>query len=501
MATPSGAPAPSSQQLEKRDWLWFLLIALPWAGVVMAALDQTGMLSADEPRYAWIGRHMAESGDWITPVLWDSPWFEKPPLLYWLMAMGHAFGLRDELAARLPVALLSLAFLTLFFFVLRRVWNGVTAIIATAILATSCGWVALSEVGVTDLPLAATFGATVLLALWRLHDGPAWTVPAAGVAFGLSLLAKGLVPMVLLVPMVWFFRRRWRELALALGVGLLVAMPWYGAMLARHGSAFFNEFIIRHHFSRFASKELQHVQPFWFFVPVGLAALYPWTPVVFALRRSLWSEGTFRTIGALFLFGLLFFSASRNKLATYFLPLLPWLCALLGRAVATAEAKRLRVPLAISAMLLAITPLMGSVLPTALMSGLSRANWGALPFEYVLVAVPIAAAAWWLDRLEWRVAAVAVITSATLLAMLYVKLSAFPVLDQVVSARGLWRKVEPHRNEVCVDFLHRSLRYGLNYYSRTPLPDCAQSPRPLHLVQPSSGIPALRVEPGHPNSR
>ena len=39
------------------------------------------MISTDEPRYAAIGQAMARTGDLVTPYLWGSPWFEKPPLL------------------------------------------------------------------------------------------------------------------------------------------------------------------------------------------------------------------------------------------------------------------------------------------------------------------------------------------------------------------------------------------------------------------------------------
>jgi len=69
------------------------------------------VLGPDEPRYVAIGRTMAQTGDWITPRLWGSPWFEKPPLLYWMTAAGTAAGLNSELSGRLPVVLFSLAFL------------------------------------------------------------------------------------------------------------------------------------------------------------------------------------------------------------------------------------------------------------------------------------------------------------------------------------------------------------------------------------------------------
>src|SRR5438309_10369076 len=90
------------------------------AGFYLYKLDGVGILGKDEPRYVAIGRAMAQTGDWLTPRLWGSPWFEKPPLLYWMTAAGTAIGLGPELSGRLPVVLFSLAFLGVMFVVLRR---------------------------------------------------------------------------------------------------------------------------------------------------------------------------------------------------------------------------------------------------------------------------------------------------------------------------------------------------------------------------------------------
>src|SRR5947209_15479431 len=78
-------------------------------------LNRSGLIGPDEPRYAAVGRHMAESGDWEMPVLRGRPWLEKPPLLYWMTAIGFRCGLDVDLAPRVPVALLSVGFLAFFF--------------------------------------------------------------------------------------------------------------------------------------------------------------------------------------------------------------------------------------------------------------------------------------------------------------------------------------------------------------------------------------------------
>src|SRR6202795_5118450 len=108
---------------------------------------------------------MARAGDWITPRLNGQPWFEKPPLTYWMTALGHLVHLPDEWAARLPEALMSVAFLVFFYVTLAREFSPRMALTATAILATSAGWLAYSFAALTDLPMSAALGAAMLVAI------------------------------------------------------------------------------------------------------------------------------------------------------------------------------------------------------------------------------------------------------------------------------------------------------------------------------------------------
>src|ERR1700694_2511151 len=95
-------------------------------------LNAAGLVGPDEPRYAAIGREMARSGDWVTPRLWGDPWFEKPALLYWMIGTPFRAGLSEDLAPRLPVALVSAAFLIFFYWVMRREFGDRPAAFATA---------------------------------------------------------------------------------------------------------------------------------------------------------------------------------------------------------------------------------------------------------------------------------------------------------------------------------------------------------------------------------
>jgi 4-amino-4-deoxy-L-arabinose transferase-like glycosyltransferase len=282
-----------------RSWLIVPLLIL-----YLLDLGGVGFISTDEPRYASIGREMARSGDWVTPRLDGSAWFEKPPLLYWMIATGHVVRLPGEWAARLPVAVLSLAFLLLFFYIVAREFTTKTAIAAVTILSTTAGWLAYSFGALTDLPMSALLGAAMLVTLF---ENKKWSGFAAGALLGLAVLAKAFVPLVLFAPV--FLIARGKRAAIAVGL-IAVALPWHLLCFLRNGQAFWDEYFWRQQFSRFFTTERQHFQPWWFYIPVLLAGLFPWSPLAALLAlRSTYEDVRMRYVGGWLLYGLFFFSA------------------------------------------------------------------------------------------------------------------------------------------------------------------------------------------------
>jgi 4-amino-4-deoxy-L-arabinose transferase-like glycosyltransferase len=445
------------------------------AALYLPSLGDAGFLGPDEPRYASIGRQMAASGDWITPRLDGQPWFEKPPLLYWMTAAGHLAGLPDEWAARLPVALASLAFLWFFHTTVAREFSRSVALAATAILGTSAGWAAFSFAAVTDLPMSAALNASMLIALFgpaavrsREHSNVRHGV-LAGVLLGLAVLAKGLVPMVLIAPA--FAVARGKRLAMLLAAPL-VAGPWYLLCWIQNGSGFWSELLWKHHVQRFFQSDLEHAQPIWYFAPVLLAGLYPFTPMAALLARArTYEDARVRFLILYVAVGLAFFSLSTNKLPGYVLPLLPALAVVL--AVALHQQIRPSWWLGASAALLAAVPAIAAILPDALNAGLTRTSPPfALGWPFLLAAVAVGWLAW-RGRVD---AAVLTAALAAVAAVAYLKWTAFPALDQQVSARGFWRLNQPAVQTACIDpGVDRDRVYGLNYYAGRLLSACGGS--------------------------
>ncbi|HYZ84564.1 MAG TPA: glycosyltransferase family 39 protein, partial [Bryobacteraceae bacterium] len=345
------------------------------------AMDRVGLLGPDEPRYAAIGREMAWSGDWVTPRLWGSPWFEKPALLYWMTAVGFRLGLGDDVAPRAGVALVSIAFLAYFWRRMSIEFGELAGWYAAGILGTSAGWVALSQIGITDLPMSAALAAAMLTGMPLLEPGRVeWRRSAVvGALLGLAVLAKGLVPLVLALPLViaLLWRRRWVDIGVIGLAALVVAGPWYWLCYLQNGWPFIDDFFVRHHFRRFDSDLLQHEQPWWFYFPVVVGLLFPWWPLLIgAVRREVLGDQRLLFFIAWVGWGLLFFSASRNKLPAYVLPTLPALAGLMALGSAHGLGERVsRLLLTLSAVSLLLLPVVARVLPTAVLVGLGRSDW------------------------------------------------------------------------------------------------------------------------------
>ena len=335
--------------------LWLLLAFT----LYFLGLGAVGFVGPDEPRYADVARNMLRTGDYVTPRLFGEPWFEKPPLYYWFASLFFRMG-GSEIEARLPSALAAVTFLGIWYKFTLRKWGERRAILACILLGSTVGWIGFAHAAVVDMLFAASLGtAMVLLAswFWRKEEQTLWAFYAV---LGLATLAKGPVAVVLagLIALAYLLTYRdWKTLkATLVSPGpvffLLVAGPWYAVCYQRNGMAFVQEFIIKHNFGRYLTPELGHGQPLWFYFPVVMAGLFPWTPllllplaeVILRGPRALFAdrEKTFLFYWAAVVF--IFFSFSLNKLPSYMLPLLPpltlWMAMIIeGESPAGAEGR------------------------------------------------------------------------------------------------------------------------------------------------------------------
>jgi len=301
-----------------------------------------GLVGADEPRYAQIAREMLQRHDRVTPVLFGQPWLEKPPLYYWCAMLAYkATGGVSDWAARLPSAVLT-TLMVFFIYVWARHFRRGMQLDAALITAASAIVIGFGRGASTDMPLTATFTIAMLCWYgWYGSQNRAW-LGGFYVFVGLATLAKGPVAVFLAGLIVVAFaalRSAWRLVLRTLwlpGIALflLVVLPWFIAV-QRANPEFFRVFIIEHNLARYATDIYRHKQPFWYYLPVALIGLVPWTvlaiaALVDAIRDWRYSveepqgKEDLRTFLALwFLLPVIFFSLSQSKLPGYILPSIP----------------------------------------------------------------------------------------------------------------------------------------------------------------------------------
>jgi 4-amino-4-deoxy-L-arabinose transferase-like glycosyltransferase len=270
--------------------------------------------------------------------------------------------------------------------------------------------------------VTALLSISLLSFLAGTHEPTGWKRRLLFWAFyafaALAVLTKGLIGIVIPVMVIgaWIFLLgEWRllktiELPSGLALFLLIAAPWH-VLVGLANPEFFKFYFIHEHFLRYLTKIHSRYEPPWFFIPVLIIGLFPWTAflvqaVGFSLPGS-WRE-RHEHRDALFLLlwaGLvfLFFSASDSKLIPYILPAVPPLALLIGRYLAAGWNGLVLPGLKRGIIALSVAMLLLAVCVIALQMFVQRpeiADLGRYPLLFAAVLVLTAAVA--LILLKWR---------------------------------------------------------------------------------------------------
>jgi 4-amino-4-deoxy-L-arabinose transferase-like glycosyltransferase len=318
---------------------------------------------------AQIARNMLTSGDWVTARIDGVVYFEKSPLVYWLIAATYKiFGVHDW-AARIPIALsaIGLAWLTAAFG--RWAFGRRAGFYSGLVMATCIGLWLFTRILIPDVMLTLT----IALAMWgflraldeeeRHSRAWAWVMWAS---LGLGLLLKSLVGIVfpvaagllyLLATRQLFKWGSWKRLHIFSGVilMLLIAAPWHVMAMVRnppwfawtltsapghyHGFLWFyfiNEQLLRFLNLRYP-RDYNTVPRIWFWL-FHLIWLFPWSVYLPAVAKLSFKPvdraGRTRLLALLWTgFVLVFFTFSTTQ-EYYSMPCYPALALLLGSALA-----------------------------------------------------------------------------------------------------------------------------------------------------------------------
>ncbi|MCA9135786.1 MAG: glycosyltransferase family 39 protein, partial [Planctomycetales bacterium] len=327
---------------------WIALVAM--ALCVLAPNLSYPLINPDETRYAQIAIEMNASRDWVTPTLDAKPYLDKPPLMYWLTAISFKLFGTQEFAARIPSLISALLTVAVTFALGSRIVGRKAAWLGAMSLVLCGGFVLAGRFLILD-PLLTFFTTLCLLTGYiavreQQHRWAWWMM--SGIACALGVLTKGPVALVLCAPPLvvngWIrgdqSRTRPIQWAAFVVPMIMVCVPWYIAVI-KFNPEFVDYFFWEHNFKRFTEGS-NHQQPFWFYIPVVFAGMFPaslllpWVGIFLASRSERKRRLRSKDLGFLFCGAawiLAFFSIASCKLPTYILPAFPLMCLILGAMV------------------------------------------------------------------------------------------------------------------------------------------------------------------------
>lgn len=271
---------------------------------------------------------MVLSGNWMSPQIYHTFWYDKPIMVYWLLSASYSlFGFTD-LASRLPAAVcgaLSAALLAYYLFRLTKdniiaTWSGI-------ILTLSLEFWVISHAVITDSMLLLFTIPTLLSAYIGVTENSKKHLMIAYGAAALACLSKGPVGLVLpgILLVLWCLSMKKPGLILRLFpwqgilVFLLLCLPWYVGMYLIHGEDFISQFLGLHNVLRATSSEHPEDNHFYYYLLLMPAALLPWTGSSVCEMVTGWKAKTnfYRFLMVWFWGTILFYTLMATKYVTY----------------------------------------------------------------------------------------------------------------------------------------------------------------------------------------
>ncbi len=303
--------------------------------------------SPNEAFYADSARRMLQTGDFITPYYNGELRLNKPPMTYWLVAIGYSLFDVNEFGLRFMHALLGLgtAFITMLMAKeLTGIWKaGVYSFLA---LSLSVQFFANSQYASPEVPF--TFFITLSLYLWLLYykRGYLFLLPLAFFASSLAMLVKGPAGFVLPAGTVFIYlllkdprellKLRYYILSV---LALFLGLWWQAYQILTKGGLFWEVFY------RENLKRVYHgSEPIYFYVADLNVSFLPYSliffPALLWVVIKLKREYAFPLVWFAFVYGL--FSLIAQKIPVYVMPAFPALALITSGFLLSEDWERLK---------------------------------------------------------------------------------------------------------------------------------------------------------------
>ncbi|MGE0020357.1 MAG: ArnT family glycosyltransferase [Draconibacterium sp.] len=303
-------------------------------------------VTRDAGKYATVAKETFQNGNYINLTVHGDAYDQKPPMMFWLGALGFSIGGISNFWFKLPFLLLVFAGFYWSFRLGESLYNRRVGILTAIFLAFSSIYVLYSMDIHSDTPLQAF----VTLALWQLFEfiktrkNKHWII--GFIAIGLAMLSKGpigaAIPAFAVVGHIilkkdyrFLFDYRW---FLGIILAFAVASPALIGLMNQFGWAGIRFFFWENNIGRITGSYIKASNDPFFFVHTLLYVFLPWVLLFFVsafLEFKTLAKNSFRTDEYFTFTGIWIFfliiSVSKNQVPNYIFSIIPLMAVLTAK--------------------------------------------------------------------------------------------------------------------------------------------------------------------------
>lgn len=316
--------------------------------LIFAGLGANHLIPWDEAIYSKIAKTMVEKGEYLN-MYWKRGviWYEKPPLMMWLMSFSMNLIGFTSLAARLPSAIFGFATVILVFITAKKYFGKLAAYFASLSLITGIHYLYYTRAAMIDVTATFFITLSIFLFLRAKEKNRNISYLPAGLVTGLAIMTKGAIGFMPLVIMgvydlyllVFRINKDFKKLIVSyifmtLGT-LAVALPWHLIMYLRFGQAFIDNYLIYHVLNRASQGIEGKGRPFFWYLVAMRVSMRVWalaligSAPVFVIK-SFQKKTKYAIFGIWALVVFLIFSVASSKVVWYIIPLYPAVAIMVG---------------------------------------------------------------------------------------------------------------------------------------------------------------------------
>ena len=318
---------------KKRELGVYLAVAAVGVCFFVPFLGAVNLFDWDEANFAEAAREMVASHNYLQVTINFEPFWEKPPLFFWLQVLAmKGFGI-TAFAARFVNALVGVLTLVTVYGIGRKLYDRLFGWVwGLAFLGSFLPQVYFKS-GIIDPVFNYFIFSGLSLAVGGRFESGRWRrglwQALGGGAVGLAVLTKGPVALLIvaLVLLVVGIMERTRirysgaDLVIFFGAAALVASVFFGLETFAHGVRFTREFI-QYQWRLFGTRDAGHGGPFYYHFIVILIGCFPasfFAMYSFARRRGDPAPQQLyqRMLLTLFWVVLILFSIVKTKIVHY----------------------------------------------------------------------------------------------------------------------------------------------------------------------------------------